>query len=244
MKYRKFAPIAALMLALIPMIAVYFAHSLILHLASCVWGILIGLTCFKVMKRQKDNEMKRLLDSFQRTATATLGHHRHDWMNDLQILYGYIQLGKHDKLVHCVERIKERMNIESSISKLGIPALVFYLQSFREVNRSIHLDVEIEEGLQLSGLLDAGQAEELTEAIMDTVRAFQFAGRSSWGEILELRMSIFTENQEVVVMFEQDGDNGNAEILRQRIEETVQGKRVRAEQTEPLQASFELRIPC
>ncbi|RUT27813.1 hypothetical protein EJP77_19940 [Paenibacillus zeisoli] len=244
MKYRKSAPIVALMLALVPMIAVYFAHSLILHLAACVWGGLIGLSYFQVMKRQKEKETKRLLDSFQRTATATLGHHRHDWMNDLQILYGYIQLGKHDKLVHCVERIKERMNIESSISKLGIPSLVFYLQSFREVNRSIHLDVEIEEGLQLSDLLDAGQAEELTDAIMDTVRAFQFAGRSSWGEVLELRMSIFTENQEIVVMFEQDGDYGNAEILRQRIEETVQGKRVRAEQTEPLQASFELRIPC
>lgn len=244
MKYRKSAPIAALMLALVPLIAVYFAHSFILHLIACLWSFLIGLIYFQYMKRQKERETKRLLDSFQRTATATLGHHRHDWMNDLQILYGYIQLGKHDKLVHCVERIKERMNNESSISKLGIPSLVFYLQSFREVNRSVHLDVEIEEGLQLSGLLDAGQAEELTEAIMDTVRAFQFAGRSSWGEVLELRMSIFTENQEIVVMFEQDGDYGNAEILRQRIEETVQGKRVRAEQTEPLQASFELRIPC
>lgn len=244
MKYRTTAPIAAVLLALAPMISVYFTHSFILHLVACIWGILVGVAYVQLMKRQHGKERKRLMDSFQQTATATLGHHRHDWMNDLQILYGYIQLGKHDKLVQCVERIKERMNTESSISKLGIPALVFYLQSFREVNKSVHLDVEIEEGLQLGGLLDEEQAEELTEAIMDTVRAFQFAGRASWGEILELKMSMFTEGREVVVMFEQDGNYGNAEMLRQRIEETVQGKRVRAEQTEAMQTSFELRIPC
>ncbi|WP_213619614.1 Spo0B domain-containing protein [Paenibacillus sp. J22TS3] len=244
MKYRKMAPYAAVLLALAPMISVYFAHSLILHLLACIWGFLVGLLYYQYMKRQNEKERKRLLDSFQRTATATLGHHRHDWMNDLQILYGYIQLGKHDKLVHCVERIKERMNTESSISKLGIPALVFYLQSFREVNGSVHLDVEIEEGLQLGDLLDDGQAEELTDAIMDTIRAYQFTGRSSWGEILELKMSMYTEDREVVVMFEQDGNCGNAEMLRQRIEETVQGKRIKAGLTGSPQSSFELRIPC
>ncbi|WP_379267190.1 Spo0B domain-containing protein [Paenibacillus timonensis] len=196
------------------------------------------------LRKTAEIERKHLLESVQRTASATLGHHRHDWMNDLQILYGYIQLRKIDKLADCVERIKGRMAVESKISRLGIPALVFYLQSFREVNGSVQLDVDIEDELQLDSLLTADEAEELTEAIVETVRAFQFSGRSSWGETLQLKMSMYREGGEVLVRFDQAGLAGNPEALARHIDEGIAGMRVRAERGDAESGTLRLRVPC
>ncbi len=52
---------------------------------------------------------------------------RHDWMNDTQILFGYIQLKKFDNLQPYMEKIKMTMQQESNLSKLGIPSFIAFL---------------------------------------------------------------------------------------------------------------------
>ncbi|MNJ46331.1 Sporulation initiation phosphotransferase B [compost metagenome] len=244
MKHRFTVPVIAGTLMFAMLVILYFVESTVWYVVLCVCLLAVLWGYVKYVKEQAANERKQLLESVQRTATATLGHHRHDWMNDLQILYGYIQLGKVDKLVSCVDRIKERMAVESKISRLGIPALVFYLQSFREVNGSVQLVVNIDDDLELGKLLSAEDAEQLTEAIIATIRAFQFAGRSSWGEMLQLKLSICLEHNEVVVRFDQDGTPGNVEMLKQRMNEVVSGKQVRAEHVDPQMSSVRLRMVC
>lgn len=244
MKHRFTVPTIGVLLAIASLALHYFVKSPIGH--AVISGCLFVLFWMYVrhVRKQAASERKHLLESVQRTAAATLSHHRHDWMNDLQILYGYIKMGKIDKMAGCVERIKGRMAVESKISRLGIPSLVFYLQSFREVNGSVQLEVDIEDDLQLGCLLTADDAEELTEAIVETVRAYQYAGRSSWGEILQLKMSIARENGEVLVRFDPLSASGNKEALRRHIEEWAEGKRVRAEQIESEFSAFRLRISC
>ncbi|MBW4841027.1 MAG: hypothetical protein KZY74_16680, partial [Paenibacillaceae bacterium] len=161
-----------------------------------------------------------------------------------QILYGYIQLRKIDKLADCVERIKGRMAVESKIARLGIPALVFYLQSFREVNGSVQLEIDIEDELQLDGLLTVEESEELTEAIVETVRVFQFNGRSSWGETLQLKMSMYREDRDVVVRFDQTGSTANPEALARHIDEGISGMRVRTDRGDAANGSLRLRVLC
>ncbi|MFD2880227.1 Spo0B domain-containing protein [Paenibacillus rhizoplanae] len=90
---------------------------------------------FVYNRRQYEEELRIQENTLQQAANRTLNHHRHDWMNDLQVLYGYIQLGKPDKSVQCVERIKERIALDSRIAKLGVPSLVFYLQSLPYVQK-------------------------------------------------------------------------------------------------------------
>ena len=84
----------------------------------CLWS----LACPEIGGAQA----QAIIRNVEQTAIQMLNHHRHDWMNELQILYGYIQLGKLDKTVGSVERIKDRMATESRISKLGIPSLVLF----------------------------------------------------------------------------------------------------------------------
>ncbi|RCX19877.1 sensor kinase SpoOB-type protein [Fontibacillus phaseoli] len=245
MKHRFTAPAIVATLSIACLVLMYFFHSpaAFIFIGLCLLSVFYMYV--RYVKGQAEKERKQLLESVQRTAAATLGHHRHDWMNDLQILYGYIQLGKYDKLAGCVERIKERMAADSKISRLGIPSLVFYLHSFRELNSSVQLEVCIQEDLQLGDLLTAEDAEQFTEAVIATIRAYQFTGRSSWGEVLQLNLSICREGGEVLAVFErQDNVSDNVEILKRHLDEWNSGKRVLAEQIGSKRESLRLRVAC
>lgn len=62
---------------------------------------------FLLFSRQQQRQRERMLQETQLAAIHLMNHQRHDWMNDLQLLYGYVRLKKYDKLPDCVETIKE-----------------------------------------------------------------------------------------------------------------------------------------
>lgn len=119
----------------IPLVFVVLYPAPFASVVCALWSVAAMSISVYALKRQAEAERKTIIQSMEKTAIASLNHHRHDWMNDLQVLYGYLRLGKLDKSLQCVERIKERVTEESRISKLGIPSLVFYLQSFRASGR-------------------------------------------------------------------------------------------------------------
>lgn len=246
MKHRLMMPGAAVLLSVALLVLMYFLRSPIFYalLGLCLMLVFAGYII--VEQRKAAEERKQLLESVQRMAAATLGHHRHDWMNELQILYGYIQLGKYDKLKDCVERIKERMAADSKISRLGIPSLVFYLYSFREMNGSIQLDVQIQEDLTLGEALAPQDAEQFTEAIMETIRFYQYTGRSSWGELPKLRLELSRLGGEIVAVFErEDCTAADSDTLLQRyLEEWKYGNAVTVELADPAPNSLRLRVAC
>jgi hypothetical protein len=208
-----------------------------------LWVAAVLAGGYAVLNRYHEEKQRKLLRSFEEAAIRTLNHHRHDWMNDLQILYGYMRLGKIDKAVQCVERIKERMNQESKISKLGIPSLVFYLQSFRTNSSNLELEVAVDQDVQLDRLSPQDGAD-LASVIMQTVRAYQYSGKASWGDTRKLLLSLRQNGPETIVCFEGEGSMGDPELLKQQIYNVVQGKRMKAEQLHHSQASFQLRVPC
>jgi stage 0 sporulation protein B (sporulation initiation phosphotransferase) len=77
---------------------------------------------------------------------------RHDIMNDIQVLFGYIQLKKFDNLSPHMEKIRESFQRESLLSRLGIPSLVAYLYAFRVHVKKIQLEVGLEQELSLQDL--------------------------------------------------------------------------------------------
>jgi stage 0 sporulation protein B (sporulation initiation phosphotransferase) len=76
-------------------------------------------------------------------------HYRHDWMNDIQILFGYVQLKKYDKLQALMEKIKGKVQQESHMSKLGIPSLIIKLLSFQCEVKELKLEVQMEQEIHL-----------------------------------------------------------------------------------------------
>ena len=170
-----------------------------------------------------------------------LNHHRHDWMNELQILYGYIQLGKLDKTVGSVERIKDRMATESRISKLGIPSLVLFT-FIPYVQQQSALNVEVVDQVQLEDKVSPQTAESFTEAIIQTVRAFQLSGKASWG-YPAININIYAQEQELMVWAQGEGSFGDPDSLKLQIEQSVKGEGIRVEQTEPRETSYRLYLP-
>lgn len=246
MKQSILVPVGIAVFSALCMVLIYFLHSPIMSLilSMCMFAVLWGYVLY--IKKQAANERRSLLESVQRTAAATLSHHRHDWMNDLQILYGYIQLRKYDKLAACVERIKERMLIESKISRLGIPSLTFYLQSFRELNSNVQLTVLIEGDLQLDALCSEQGSEHLTSAIVETIRAFQFKDRISWGELLQLTVSFYLDQEHVFVSFDQESPTNNIDTIKLHLEHLLSGTEVAVacNESESENSKLLLSVPC
>lgn len=113
----------------------------------------------------------RMLQHAQVSAIQTLSHHRHDWMNDLQIMYGYLRLNKPDRAVEIVERIRSRMEHESRISQLGHAELCMFLLSFRTMSDHMRLEVAVPEVLHLDELpIDA---DRLAASVIGLVHLFR-----------------------------------------------------------------------
>lgn len=243
MKSWKWLIWAVMLSVALPLGLVYWQTSFFTCLLLGVWVAAVLAFSFLYNRRHFEEELRVQEKTLQQAANRTLNHHRHDWMNDLQVLYGYIQLGKPDKSVQCVERIKERIALDSRIAKLGIPSLVFYLQSFRTNRSNLQLEVQVEEGLQLEDKLTSDQGDELTSVIMQTVRAYQYSGLASQGDTQTLRLGFTQDGADVLISFESKGGHGNPELLQGQIYNIVQGKIMKAEQWKPSEAYVELRVP-
>jgi len=144
----------------------------------------------------------------------TLNHFRHDWMNDIQVLYGYLKLKKYDKMHDYMETIREKLIGESCISKLGDPALVVYLQSYRARCRSIRLDVELGPDVQLSQLsVDSGT---VSDAIIAVIEAFTRQGVApADGDVNRLRLKLSIQSDCLVIGFDYDGGYRREELLQE-----------------------------
>ncbi|WNR45856.1 Spo0B domain-containing protein [Paenibacillus roseipurpureus] len=102
---------------------------------------------------------------------AVVNRLRHDWMNDAQILFGYIQMKKFDNLRPYMEKIKLTMQQESNLSKLGIPSLIAYLLQFRVKSKTLELHVDIEQEINLGQLpLPDGLIESLIRQVVACVQ--------------------------------------------------------------------------
>jgi stage 0 sporulation protein B (sporulation initiation phosphotransferase) len=72
-----------------------------------------------------------------------LQHYRHDLMNDLQLVYGYLSMGKLD---HVKKKINERMvkgNEERKLLNLGVDKFALWIIRFNHIYDHLHLNYQI-----------------------------------------------------------------------------------------------------
>ncbi|MCQ6560873.1 Spo0B domain-containing protein [Paenibacillus mendelii] len=173
-------------------------------------------------RQEQSNRMSRMTHALQTASIRTLNHHRHDWMNDLQVLYGYIRMGKADRSVQCVEQIRDRMVTESKIAKLGIPSLVTYIQSFRTMTNSLLLEVDIDGELNLSQLPLDG--ERVSNAIVEIINVYRFAIKPGLGEVAKLTVELDLDEKGLQLAFLFEGEIGDVnewqQKWRQRVKDT------------------------
>jgi sensor histidine kinase regulating citrate/malate metabolism len=101
----------------------------------------------------------------------TMGHTRHEWLNDLQLIIGYVKLNKADKLAAYVEMLKQKMNEESRIARWGHPKLVELLLTYRA--RTLPFTFHLNAISELSPIVRDEMRIWLEEAIFLLLGVFQ-----------------------------------------------------------------------
>lgn len=125
--------------------------------------------------------------------------HRHDWMNDIQLLIGYAKLQKTNQLLECVNYMKDKAMRESALFKLGVPKLSLFLHTLQSERQHVELELEIEPNLRLD--LVSEQPEATAGLITYVVNAFREAASIETEN--QLILGIMTENgQRLVIYFE------------------------------------------
>jgi len=189
---------------------------------------LIAAAAIWVICERKEHAYRtsKMVHAMQTTSIRTLNHHRHDWMNDLQVLYGYIRMGKSDRVVQYVEQIRENMTKESKIAKLGIPSLITYLQSFRTMTNSLQLVVSIEEDLNLAELSLEG--EQLAAAIVEIINMYRFGVKAGSGEVASLTVAFSSDDTGLQLAFAFEGELNDEKEWQQKWKQRIKGTPLQA----------------
>lgn len=112
-------------------------------------------------------------DELRQLWIGTLSHARHDWLNDLQLIMGYVQLKKFDKLAECVDMLKQRMTEEGKTTKLGHPGLVEAILTYKTRPRPFIFSATVGEALDYRTVPQAAEAAEF--AVRRLLEAFEAA---------------------------------------------------------------------
>ncbi|WP_233146906.1 Spo0B domain-containing protein [Paenibacillus selenitireducens] len=241
MKYGRTLRIAAMSSLVIPLLIVILFQQIWAWMIALLVLWIIAVGC--VTEWSIRTSRTAILQTEQLKAIRILNHHRHDWMNDLQIISGYIQLKKHDKLVNSVERIRDRMFAESKIAKLGIPSLVMFFQSFRTVCNEIQLDINIVDELNLAELPLAIPLETLSAQVQDMVWTYVEHAEQGLGEPQVLYIAFENYQQELCVRFHYEGEIRSDSDWSSKVKSALQGQFVRVEQ-EQVPGSLHMYVSC
>lgn len=87
------------------------------------------------------------------TLVETLRHARHDWMNDIQIVKGYLALSKLDEAARAADHIIVKAAQESKLCNLGMPGMAELFITFNWSNHLFRLEYEVDDDVA-SGLAD------------------------------------------------------------------------------------------
>jgi stage 0 sporulation protein B (sporulation initiation phosphotransferase) len=186
-----------------------------------VWLIAVATYWIRTERKEHAEQTTRTIHSLQNSAIRTLNHHRHDWMNDLQVVFGYIRLKKLDKAVEFVEKISERMAVESSISKLGVPSLISYIQSFRTISNALELQVVIKGDIHLNEI--TAEADQIAETLIHTINAYRFAAKPGYGDAAVLTLELSLDEDALYAAFYYDGELMNEQQWKQKIQQHLVG---------------------
>lgn len=155
-------------------------------------------TRWRLSKLHEQRQRQRQAEN-ERHFVRIMNHVRHQWMNELQILYGYIQLKKYDKLQCALEKIKAKAQQESFISRLGIPSLVAFLFYYRAQHQVLQLEVEMLEEIDLREL--PLRSRQVAELIQEIILAFEQHAGTSGVEPNVLSLELELEEDGLVLDF-------------------------------------------
>lgn len=114
-----------------------------------------------------------------------LSHSRHDWLNRIQLIQGYLSLNDIEKVNELIHTFTEESKKETAVSNLAMDSFVSYILTFNWENHPIMLDYEVEGSVRKLAMYD----KEM------------YGFTKGFFEMLENQVEMFVENQ-MTITFE------------------------------------------
>lgn len=125
------------------------------------------------------------------TAIELLRHARHDWLNKIQLIQGYISLNNVERVKEILSDIIAEAHQESNLSNMYIPEFASLLLTYNWEGHAIHLEYEV---------LERESQEKRT--VDDR---FLSDWTCSFFEVLNSSVEVFAENH-LIITLEQLGE--------------------------------------
>lgn len=203
--------------------------------------VILLFALFVLAERMKNDAfVQRLLDeeieSHHRQLIDAYTQHRHDWMNDIQVLFGYVVLKKHDNLMPYLDKIKQKMMQEMNITRLGDASLSAYILTFPINHDELKLQLELPEELNLYEL--PIPAEQSARFLEDVLELFVRSTKED-DEANGLKMRLTTENDSLSVRMDYTGSFDMA-LVDVELEKLVQYYQTREHLTVSIKSNIEI----
>ena len=167
-----------------------------------------------------------------RAFVHTVSLHRHDWINQIQLLQGYAQLEKYDKVRECIDTMKDKAAQEGTLFQLGSPKLVLYLYRLLAEQRDFRLELELQPGLRLD--YQIRHAEAFAGLVVEMIEALRLGmreGADEAGDSRSLTVEMLVENGTLNVFLEYEGAYDRL-YVRERYEQLMQNANIQWEGAE------------
>lgn len=168
-------------------------------IAGC--AALLGAVAGIAKERAKSGSIRREAEEkAQRELLDTIHLQRHDLMNDLQVLLGYIQLNKQEKVKAHVEHMALRLQEDSAIAKLDDSRLISSLYAFRAGAHQVKLRMDIEHDLSLPAFGERGRLA--AKAIAALVPCWEASSRAGQADEAALTVSVARKDGRLRIAFD------------------------------------------
>ncbi|WEK55366.1 MAG: Spo0B domain-containing protein [Candidatus Cohnella colombiensis] len=224
MKFRELPPIAIVVICSLSFpiaVLLIWQYAWWPFVLLILWVLTVVYLLIVTIQRSLQQQFKRQLQQAQTSAIVTLSHHRHDWMNELQVIYGYLRLNKVDKAIEVVDRIRGQMEHDSKLSRIGIPELATFLLSFRTVCDTFQLHVEIGDQLQLDRI--TCPVEQLSKVIIGMINVFRVRSIRQYDNDNVLTLGFSQDDAHFRIVYNYSGELVAADSINNQLEQCLEG---------------------
>lgn len=127
---------------------------------------------------------------------ACMNIKRHDWLNHIQVMKGYLSLNKHDRLQSYLNHVLNEVEQESCICHLGYTPLSRYLLTHNMLAKDILLDIHIMHGLKVE---NDRQGERLLNTIKEVEHFLHHTCGTLLGEPLKIGITLAPHEKDIML---------------------------------------------
>jgi stage 0 sporulation protein B (sporulation initiation phosphotransferase) len=132
-----------------------------------------------------------------------LSYQRHDILNHMQVLLGYLKLGRYEQCEEYIKRFIQLAHRDSLVSALGHDELAAFLLTFNVFHKNITLEVEIPVPFSFSQMTN--QTDEVCRWIISLVKAIGDHYENNQGEPGHLILRMHKEGDSLLISTDYNG---------------------------------------